>query len=151
MRKAFILILLITLASSASGQSLQLKEIASGLMCPCSCEAMILETCICGQGLTLKTDIQAKLNSGQTKDQIYAQLVSQYSKKILAAPTKKGFDMVAWILPFAGAILMGVFAVYSIRSRLRKEEKAAANVGIIEEPKLQKYIDKIERELKEYK
>jgi cytochrome c-type biogenesis protein CcmH len=91
------------------------------------------------------------LDSGQTKDQIYAQLVSQYSKKILASPTKKGFDMVAWVLPFAGAILMGIFAVYAIRSRLRKEEKAAENIGVIEEPKLQKYIDKIERELKEYK
>lgn len=143
--------MLIILVSPASGQSPQLKEIASGLMCPCGCEAMILETCICGPGLTLKTDIQAKLDSGQTKDQIYAQLISQYSRKILAAPTNEGFDKLAWWLPFAGAILMGIFAAYTIKSHLRRRGETAEVVEIIEDPKLQKYIDKIERELKEYK
>ena len=36
---------------------------------------------------------------GLTKQEIKDRLVDQYGPKILAAPPKEGFDLLAWVLP----------------------------------------------------
>ncbi len=41
------------------------------------------------------------IGQGQNKDQIIAYFVGQYGEKMLAAPAKKGFNLVAWVVPEA--------------------------------------------------
>ncbi len=58
--------------------------------------------------------ISRRIAAGDTKDQIKAKLVADYGPQILAAPPKKGFDLLAWVLPFAGlfggALVLGFLA-----------------------------------------
>ena len=57
----------------------------------------------------LRTDIAA----GMTDEQILSAFVAKYGATVLAAPPAHGFDLVAWIAPFAvfAAALRGRFCL----------------------------------------
>ena len=46
------------------------------------------------------------LESGITVEQIIQQQVTEYGETVLSAPTKAGFNLTAWVVPF-GALLVG--------------------------------------------
>ena len=46
--------------------------------------------------------ISQRIAAGDSKQQIKDRLVAEYGPQILAAPPKKGFNLLAWLLPFAG-------------------------------------------------
>jgi cytochrome c-type biogenesis protein CcmH len=52
----------------------------------------------------IKVFIQAHIDRCETADQIRTALVANYGSRILAAPTHKGFDLLAWWLPLGGVI-----------------------------------------------
>ena len=81
------------------------------LMCTCSCAEILGE---CNHvGCTFSTEelalVSAGIDGGSTDKQILDSLVAKYGAVVLAAPTAQGFDMVAWIAPFAvfAAALLG--------------------------------------------
>jgi len=47
--------------------------------------------------------ISSRIRAGDTKSEIKAKLVAQFGEAILAAPPRRGWDLLAWWLPIAGA------------------------------------------------
>jgi cytochrome c-type biogenesis protein CcmH len=76
--------------------------------------------------MRIKAFIQERIDQCATADQIKADLVQNFGKGILAAPPRKGFDLLAWWLPLggviAGAAILG-FGVWRW-SRTREPEEA---------------------------
>ena len=58
----------------------------------------------------MKAFIRERIAAGDTKSEIKASLVDQFGPAVLAEPPKKGFELVAWLLPLAGLVL-GVVVV----------------------------------------
>jgi cytochrome c-type biogenesis protein CcmH len=62
----------------------------------------------------IKGFISARIAAGDSKSEIKEKLVAEYGKSILAAPPKKGFDLLAWLLPFVallgGGLVLGLLA-----------------------------------------
>jgi cytochrome c-type biogenesis protein CcmH len=56
----------------------------------------------------IKILIQQHIDRCETADQIRTALVANYGSRILAAPTHKGLDLLAWWLPLVGVIGGGV-------------------------------------------
>jgi cytochrome c-type biogenesis protein CcmH len=58
--------------------------------------------------------ISARIAAGDSKNEIKDRLVGEYGPSILAAPPKKGFNLLAWLLPlfalFGGALVLGFLA-----------------------------------------
>jgi cytochrome c-type biogenesis protein CcmH/NrfF len=52
----------------------------------------------------IKVLIQQHIDRCETADQIRTALVADYGSRILAAPTHKGLDLLAWWLPLGGVI-----------------------------------------------
>ena len=52
----------------------------------------------------IKVFIRHRIDQCATADQIRAELVTNFGSGILAAPTHKGFDLLAWWLPLGGVI-----------------------------------------------
>ena len=52
----------------------------------------------------IKVLIQQHIDRCETADQIRTALVANYGSRILAAPTHKGLDLLAWWLPLVGVI-----------------------------------------------
>ena len=49
----------------------------------------------------MKSYIRARIAAGDSAAQIKAQLVDQFGPAVLAEPPKRGFDLLAWLLPLA--------------------------------------------------
>jgi cytochrome c-type biogenesis protein len=97
-------------------------ELESELVCPV-CETT-LDTSDAPIARRMKAFIRARIAAGDTKSEIKAKLVDQFGSTVLAVPPRKGFDWVAWILPFAG-LAAGAAAVAVVAwrwSRVRREE-----------------------------
>lgn len=81
--------------------------------------------------------ISRKIAACWTTQQIESALVANYGPGILAAPSHKGFDLLAWWLPIAGVLgggLVLAFAVWRWSRRSREEEPdEPADSGLDEE------------------
>ena len=85
------------------------------------------------------------IDQGETDDQIMAFFVDKYGSTVLAAPPVSGFNLTAWIMPFA-ALGIGAFAAIYFVRRHRSQSAGAAATN----PDLAKYQDKVEEELKKF-
>jgi cytochrome c-type biogenesis protein CcmH len=71
----------------------------------------------------MRSFIRARIAAGDTKSEIKSKLVDQFGESVLAAPPKHGFNLLAWLLPFAGLGLGGAaLAVLARRWRRARED-----------------------------
>ncbi len=80
-------------------------------MCQCGC-AQLLGECDhvgCPSREQELEELSADIAAGMTDQQIFTAFAAKYGAIVLAAPTTHGFDLVAWIAPFAvfAAALLG--------------------------------------------
>ena len=68
-------------------------------ICPDDC-GKVLINCTCSDSDRYRQQIRAMIDQGLTADQIIDRFVAEKGKIVLAAPTTKGFDLTAWVLPF---------------------------------------------------
>jgi cytochrome c-type biogenesis protein CcmH len=120
-----------------TGDRPTLADLEGEVMCPICNTTLDQSSSPAAQ--QIKTFISQRIAAGDSKNQIKDKLVAEYGPQILAAPPKKGFDLLAWLLPIVG-VLGGalVLAVLAWRwSRVR--EPAPAVVGL--DPALERRID----------
>lgn len=126
-------------------------EIANQLICQCGCYA-VLSNCVHGECMVrdaMTTLIEQKLAQGQTQEQIIQTFVAQYGEQVLASPPKRGFNLTAWIAPFA-AILVGAAVIsLAIKKWVRRgEQPVQATIVTKEEEEV--YRHRLEKELKKF-
>ncbi|HWE42309.1 MAG TPA: cytochrome c-type biogenesis protein CcmH [Gemmatimonadaceae bacterium] len=105
-------------------------EVEKKLRCQCGC-TLDVYTCrttdfACEVSPAMHRDINALIEGGYGAQEIIDAFVDSYGEKVLMAPTKSGFNLVGWTMPF-GAILVGggVLAVLIRRWRRRGAVAAA--------------------------
>jgi cytochrome c-type biogenesis protein CcmH len=87
----------------ASERHPTLGELEGQLMCPI-CEGETLAQSDAPAAQRIKAYIQRRIEQGATRSQIKDELVDQWGKRILAAPPRHGFDLLAWALPLVGLL-----------------------------------------------
>jgi len=133
--------LFLTLAGSAAASEdiPTPAELESELVCPV-CEST-LDTSNAPVALRMKAFIRARIAAGYTKSEIKAELVDQFGPAVLAVPPKRGFELVAWLLPLAGlalgAVVVGALAWRWSRVRGGNEPPDAAQL----DPELERRLD----------
>jgi cytochrome c-type biogenesis protein CcmH/NrfF len=95
----------------ASDAGSRFNDLGGRLMCTCGC-AQLLGECDhvgCPSRGQEMTDLQAQISAGKADQEILSWFAAKYGATVLAAPPAKGFDLLAWIAPFAvfGAALLG--------------------------------------------
>ena len=125
----FLLFALAALALAApafaSEQHPTLGELEGQLMCPiCAGETLAQSDSPAAQ--RIKAYIQERIAAGDTRSEIKRKLVEQWGKRILAAPPRHGFDLLAWALPLVGLLGgAGVLGLLAWRwTRVREPEPA---------------------------
>ena len=109
--QAGILAIAVCFSLGATDASSRYNNLNHRLMCTCGC-AEILGECNhvgCPNSTGELKELGAGIEGGKTDQEILDGFVVKYGAVVLAAPTGHGFDMVAWIAPFAvfGAALLG--------------------------------------------
>ncbi len=95
----------------ATDSNARYNDLNHRLMCTCGCAQLVGECNHVGcpdSGQEL-AELRADIATGMTDQQIFSQFVAKYGATVLAAPSTQGFNLVAWIAPFAvfGAALLG--------------------------------------------
>jgi cytochrome c-type biogenesis protein CcmH len=106
-------------AALASESHPTLAELEGELMCP-TCKTP-LDQSDAPAATRIRHFVADRIAAGDTKSQILDKLVVQFGPEVLAAPPKRGFDLLAWLLPLGallgGAVVVGVFAWRWSRAR----------------------------------
>ncbi|MFC2018613.1 cytochrome c-type biogenesis protein CcmH [Chloroflexota bacterium] len=138
-------------ASPVAARAATVGDVAEGLVCQCGC-TMILSSCShieCGSRDAMTTLIGQKLDQGETPAQITGYFVTQYGEQVLSSPPKRGFNLTAWVLPFA-ALLFGAWVVYvALRKWLGRGRYSQAAAVAIEKGDA-KYRRRLEKELADF-
>lgn len=149
--KPFRILFLLVLLVWTPARALTVSEVARELSCRCGC-GMTVDGCNhtnCPFSIPARKSIDEKIASGMSKEAIMRTFVAQYGEQVLAAPTKKGFNLTAWILPFVMLIVGGGIVRAVIRRWTRAEAQPAHEQERLSEAEDAEYRDKVERELKE--
>jgi len=128
----------------------ELKKVLEGLLCQCGCN---LDAYQCQQTMTCDVSTamwdQATLmvdREGRTPEQAFEAFAADYGEYVLAEPPKRGFNLVAWALPLTAFGLGAVVLAVALR-RWRPRALAPPADGA---PQVdQRYLDQLERELRE--
>jgi cytochrome c-type biogenesis protein CcmH len=118
-----ILLYAAAFAAVASTGKTSVQEVSEGLTCQCGC-GLTVANCNhpqCEFSVPMREQIETMIAQGKGRAQIIAFFRAKYGEKILSAPTGEGFNLVAWIIPFA-AVLAGCFIIVGAISRWRENQ-----------------------------
>lgn len=143
--QALLLAIAVCFSTGAGNSSIRFNDLGHRLMCTCSC-AQLLGECNhvgCPASGGMRDELSAAIASGATDEQILSSFAAKYGATVLAAPTTHGFDLVAWIAPFAvfAAALLGTILLVRHWSVGRTEAPVSAT-----DPAMNALREKIRRE-----
>jgi cytochrome c-type biogenesis protein CcmH len=84
-------------------------QVSEGLTCQCGC-GLTVANCnhpTCRFSVPMRTEIQRMIDRGMSQDAIIGFYRHKYGEKILSAPTTDGFNLLAWVMPFAAIVFGG--------------------------------------------
>ena len=149
--QAILLSVAICFSLGATDASSRFNDLGHRLMCTCSC-AQLLGECNhvgCPESGRMRDELTAAIASGLSDKQILDGFAAKYGATVLAAPTTKGFDLVAWIAPFAvfAAALMGTLLLITRWGGLggRPHPVAVMNADV-SDPDERERLERIRRE-----
>jgi cytochrome c-type biogenesis protein CcmH len=96
----------------------------------------------------MKGYIRQRIAEGASEKQIKDELVDQFGPAVLAEPPKKGFDLLAWVLPI-GAGVLGALAVGAIawswsRRGRRESEEPAPGLDVLSERRVDQALEEFD-------
>lgn len=148
MRLFLSLFVIFSMSSLAYG--LNVGDVSKEFICNCGCSKLLSE-CEMECGKTLRKIIYGKIQEGMPKDRIIEFMMDTYGETLLAAPTKKGFNLTAWATPIV-AMLGGGFLVVSILIRWTKRRTDSREMFQQTEDRSilnDKYLNRFEKEMRE--
>jgi cytochrome c-type biogenesis protein CcmH/NrfF len=127
--------------------SKEYKQACDRLICQCGCYEQ-LSVCAmqnCSSATPMRAEIRERLQKGETVDAIVDSFVARMGKQVLSAPTMKGFDITAWIMPFmilcAGLVVVGWIVV-----RMTRPVTAATPAPVPSDPRIDRELRDFEEE-----
>jgi cytochrome c-type biogenesis protein CcmH/NrfF len=101
--QAVLLAIAVCFSMGATNAGSRLQSLDHRLMCVCGC-AEILGECNhvgCTESTQELSELKTDIAAGMSDQQIFDAFVAKYGATVLAAPPAEGFNLVAWIAPFA--------------------------------------------------
>ena len=102
-----------------------LQDLENALMCKCDDKCgKVLINCTCSTSDKTRAKFTKMLESGLTVEQIIKSQVDEYGETVLSAPTKFGFNLTAWVIPFVALVAGGIGVKKIINSWVGKKQTA---------------------------
>ena len=89
----------------------------------------------CSSAETLRREVREALAASSNEEEALQVMAVKYGPKILAEPPKSGFNLTAWIMPFA-ALLVGLFIVTVVLKGWKRRHAAEAGTTAPVDPAL---------------
>ena len=146
-RKLAFLFLMAATPFAMAADRERVKEVGENFMCICMCN-QLLTGCNhvnCPNSPGMIKEVAALLDEGKSEEEIKTHFVDKYGATVLSAPPTSGFNLSAWIMPFAALLIgAGVAVYFARRFRSRWADVASASVDTT------KYQGRVEEELEKF-
>jgi cytochrome c-type biogenesis protein CcmH len=118
------------LSLGATDSGTRFNGLGHKLMCTCGCGQVLLECnhVGCEASDRMRKELTAAIQRGGSDSDVLNWFVQKYGPVVLAAPTKRGFDRVAWIMPYLILVLgltLTALLVRAWKSRVKPATIAA--------------------------
>jgi cytochrome c-type biogenesis protein CcmH len=143
----FIIMAVATFAASRTS----VEEVSEGLTCQCGC-GLTVANCNhpqCEFSVPVRQQIETMISRGMGRREIISFFRARYGEKILSAPTTQGFNLLAWIIPFAAVFagcLLIVGAIFRWRANRFIEEQTFESGLAPDDPVLRHHLEQEIRE-----
>ena len=146
--QALTLAIAVCFSLGATDASSRFNDLGHRLMCTCGC-AQLLGECNhvgCPESGQARKELSAAIAAGKSDKEILAGFAAKYGATVLAAPSTQGFDLVAWVAPFAvfAAALLGTILL--VRRWALKPENKTPTAEQVADPATETLREKIRRE-----
>ena len=126
------------------------KELQGAIICMCgTCGRKRLDSHCCAKSEEMSQEVSQLLAQGKTRDEVIQYFVTKYgSQEVLAEPIDRGFNRLAWLLPYAAG-LAGVVAAGAVAMRWsrRGHETPETETAVTASTELQQQLDDELRDL----
>jgi cytochrome c-type biogenesis protein CcmH/NrfF len=135
--QAILLAATICFSLGATDPAGRFDDLGHKMMCQCGCGQVLLECnhVGCPVSPVMRDELSSAIASGQNDSLILQSFVQKYGAVVLAAPTMQGFDLVAWIMPFAVSIVALAGTIWLVRHWAKNQPKLAVEGVAIPQPK----------------
>jgi cytochrome c-type biogenesis protein CcmH len=128
----------LALAGAAAAGSPVQADLEAEIVCP-TCKTT-LDQSSSPIATRMKAFIRTQIAAGKTAAEIKAELVDQFGPGVLAEPPKRGFDLLAWLLPL-GALAVGAVVVGALAwTWSRRRDTGGASAPALD-PALERRVD----------
>jgi cytochrome c-type biogenesis protein CcmH/NrfF len=116
------LVAVLAMTFMGAGDDARFNKLGHQLMCMCGCNQVLLECnhVGCTYSDRMRNELAAAIDRGDSDSLVLQSFVQKYGNTSLAAPTSSGFNIIAWIMPFAvfaAAVLLTIWLVRLWKSR----------------------------------
>ncbi len=121
---AVLLVATVTMLGAGNPAN-RFDKLGHKLMCTCGCAEILLECnhMGCPDSPRLIANLHAQLDAGGSNGNILTWFADKYGPTVLAAPIRGGFDLVAWVVPFA-VLAFGLLGIVWILRHWRDRHHA---------------------------
>ena len=140
-----LLTLALACGPAAAASKADVDVVGAQLVCYCGCSGLTVKACTCGTADAIRDKINGQLDSGLSTDEVVSVWVEERGEQILAVPTREGFNLVGWFLPFV-ATLAGLVAATLTVFRWQKQAAAEPQADAAEEADLE-YLNRVEQDV----
>ena len=149
-RLAAVVVAALALAGPAAAACVHprtsLNYLEGQIMCP-TCHTT-LDQSDSAAATRIKVYIQKRIDECATADQIRAELVTNFGAGILAAPSHKGFDLLAWWLPLGGVIAGAAVLAFGVwrwsRTRESDSDEPPTELDAADEQRLDELLARLD-------
>jgi cytochrome c-type biogenesis protein CcmH len=126
-----VLTLVVFALLGAGDESARVNDLGHRMMCVCGCNQILLECnhVGCAYSERMRAELVAAVDRGDNDDLTLQGFVQKYGTTVMAAPTKTGFNRVAWIMPYL-VLVLGLVTVTAI-VRVWKSRPLVLPVGAV--------------------
>ncbi|TDI45947.1 MAG: hypothetical protein E2P00_02945 [Acidobacteria bacterium] len=133
----------------AAASKADVDLVGEQLVCYCGCSGLTVKACTCGTADAIREKIAGQLDSGLSTADTVAIWVDERGEQILAVPTREGFNLVGWFMPFVVTLLGLLMAtVVVLRWQKQATEAAATPRGTGTEDPDSAYLKRVEQGMK---
>lgn len=131
------------------------ESLISDMACLCGC-GTTLKTCPhenCDKAVPARKEIRQMVDSGLSGPEVKNRMMKEHGEAILAAPTFKGFNVMAWVMPFVAIIAVGALVAMILKRWSGNRAPASADAApkkAAESGEGDPYLKKMRDELDKY-
>ena len=113
----FVLIGALATGLMGAESDARFNKLGHELMCMCGCNQILLECnhVGCTYSDRMRNELAAGIERGDSDSLVLQSFVQKYGSISLAAPTTTGFNVVAWVTPFAVFVAAMIVTVWLVR------------------------------------